>query len=55
MRSASWATRPRWKKQLRRFADIGVTEFVASPKEVPSSDGAATVAKTTEFLASLRL
>ncbi|MBN3507633.1 TIGR03564 family F420-dependent LLM class oxidoreductase [Mycolicibacterium nivoides] len=43
------------EKQLRRFADIGVTEFVASPKEVPSSDGAATVAKTTEFLASLRL
>lgn len=41
------------EKQLRRFADIGVTEFVASPK-VPSAD-AATVATTTEFLASLRL
>lgn len=43
------------EKQLRRFAEIGVTEFVASPKQVPSSDGAASVAKTTEFLASLRL
>lgn len=38
------------EKQLRRLAGIGVTEFVASPK-----GDAATVAKTTEFLASLRL
>lgn len=42
------------EKRLRRFAEIGVTEFVASPKAVSSSGGAATVAKTTEFLASLR-
>ncbi|WP_454789579.1 TIGR03564 family F420-dependent LLM class oxidoreductase [Mycolicibacterium lutetiense] len=37
-------------KQLRRFADIGVTEFVSSSK-----GDTATEARTTEFLASLRL
>jgi F420-dependent oxidoreductase-like protein len=38
------------EKQLRRFSEIGVTEFVVSSK-----GDTATAARTTEFLASLRL